>query len=114
MPYRERPLLVTVQTKRRSMRASVLVVAGALMVVSCSGLAPSPTQARRNRVEDRLRSSFSAAQTTCILDRLDPTSITAIDRTSALKSRSQALVTYSDAVANCVADPSGTPPSAAR
>ena len=90
------------------LRGTALVLAMALTVAGCADPAPDPAQARRNRVEDRLRSSFSVAQSTCILDRLDPAALRAVDRTATLQGDTEALASYSDAVASCVTDPTGT------
>ncbi len=89
-------------------RGTSLLLAAAFTIAGCSDPAPDPAQARRNRVEDRLRSSFSVAQSTCILDRLDPAALRAVDRTATLQGDTEALATYSDAVAACVRDPTGT------
>ncbi len=98
--------LMTTGGHRRGPTAALVLVA-TLTIAGCSKPAPSPAQARKTRVEHRLRSSFSVAQSTCILDRLDPAALRAVDRTTKLAAQTKELAAYSDAVANCVTDPTG-------
>ena len=99
--------LMTARHHHRRLAIAALVLAAALTIAGCSKPAPSPAQARKARVEHRLRSSFSVAQSTCILDRLDPAALRAVDRTTTLAAQTKELTTYSDAVASCVTDPAG-------
>ncbi len=73
------------------------------LLAGCSKPAPSPADQRRDRVQQRLESTFSDAQASCILDRLDPTALKAVDRTTSLAHDTASLAAYSDAVAACVA-----------
>lgn len=84
--------------------AAALLVA--LTVGGCSGSEPTPAEARRARVETRLRTSFSGAQTRCILERADEDLLRALDRTRDLGP--DALGTWSDVLVACVTDPDGT------
>lgn len=74
---------------------------------ACSDPPPDPDEARRTRVETRLRDSFSANQATCILERIDEPTLVALDRTADLNADSEPMATYSEAVVDCVTDPEG-------
>jgi len=78
-----------------------------LTATSCSKDEPTPAEARHDRLEHRLSSTFSDDQVTCILGQLDPSTILALDRTTTLAPGS-ALDQYSDATRACVADPTST------
>lgn len=95
-------------------RLTGLALVGALALgaplAGCSDEAPDPAEARQERVETRLRDSFSAAQARCIVERLDPAAVRALDRTADLEAESVAMVAYSEAVTACVADPDAPPP----
>lgn len=88
---------------RREAVAAV-ALAAALVLGSCSGSEPSPAEARRDRIEQRLR-TFSEAQSTCILDRLQARTLVALDKTTGLEGDERAQADYSDAVVACVTDP---------
>ncbi|MEZ5178984.1 MAG: hypothetical protein R2746_12140 [Acidimicrobiales bacterium] len=95
---------------RRRARAALAVVGAALLVVgagACSGSEQSPAEARRERVESRLRETFSGAQSRCILDRSDATLLAALDRSRSLPPEGDALASWSDVVVACVTDPDG-------
>ncbi|HEX2576270.1 MAG TPA: hypothetical protein VHK88_07960 [Aquihabitans sp.] len=98
---------------RRAAGARGALVA-ALAVVALGGLGacgddePNPAAERRERVEARLRDTFSAAQARCIVERSDADVIRALDRTADLDPASAPMRAYSDAVAACVADPTST------
>lgn len=80
----------------------------ALGVGACSDPEPDPTQVRQDRVEKRLRASFSASQARCIVDRVDPAVVRALDRTADLDADTDIMRAYSAAVAACVTDPTTT------
>jgi hypothetical protein len=93
-------------------RGSTAGALAALVVIAalgaCGGSEQSPAEARRERVESRLRESFSGAQTTCILDRADDELLRALDRTRDLDADATALAAWSDVLVACVTDPDGT------
>jgi len=110
-------------TRRRSPRLrrarSSLAVAGVALLVavvasSCGGSDQSPAEARRDRVEDRLRSTFSGAQSACILERADADLLRALDRSRDLSPDAAALATWSDVLVACVTDPDGTTTTSTR
>ncbi|CAN5635697.1 hypothetical protein BH10ACT1_BH10ACT1_26420 [soil metagenome] len=83
---------------------AAVALAVALAVGACSGSDPSPAEARRDRIEQRLR-TFSEAQSTCILGRLEARTLLALDKTTGLQGDDRAQADYSDAVVTCVTDP---------
>lgn len=99
------------ETEVRSYLRSTVFCAGlvalSLATGACSKDEPTPAEARRNRLETRLEASFSDTQATCILGKLDETTISALDRTATL-APGRALDRYSEAVRACVADPATT------
>jgi hypothetical protein len=80
-----------------------VVAALTAATTACGSDAVSPSEARRRKVEARLEATFSKAQAECILGALDPTTIAALARSSALPEGSLQLTRYSDAVTVCVA-----------
>ena len=68
---------------------------------------PSPAQARRNRLEKRLSATFTDAQVRCVLAKVKPATIVALDRQTAV-APGPALDDYSDATRACVANPTST------
>ena len=82
-----------------------LVLAVAVGLAGCSDPEPDPTQVRQDRVEKRLRDSFSATQARCIVDRVDPAVVRALDRSVDLDADAAVMRAYSDAVTACVTDP---------
>lgn len=82
-----------------------VAVAVALGVAGCSGSETDPAQARQDRVEKRLRESFSATQARCIVDHVDPAVVRALDRSVDLDADASVMRSYSDAVTACVTDP---------
>jgi hypothetical protein len=88
--------------------SAALVVVLVLVVAGCADEKVDPAEARQERVERRLQGSFSDAQARCIVDRIDATVVRALDRTADLEPDSEAMQSYSDAVAACVADPDAT------
>ena len=92
----------------RRARPSPVAAVAALFVVlaagACSRSEPTPAEARRDRVETRLRTSFSDAQTRCILDRAQPDLLRALDRAADLDPKSGDLDEWSDVVVACVSD----------
>lgn len=100
--------------RRRANPFATAVVIGSLVLAAtlagCSGSEPTEAEARRERVTERLEDSFSAAQTRCILDRVDDTVVRALDRQADLDPGSEAQAAYSEAVTACVADPDAPPP----
>lgn len=79
-----------------------VVMVGVLLAAGCSDPEPSPAEQRRDRLETRLR-SFSAAQASCILGRLDQTTLVALDRPTGTLGPA-AMDDYSEAVVACVTD----------
>ncbi|QXC61667.1 hypothetical protein KSP35_02120 [Aquihabitans sp. G128] len=92
------------RARRRTAAPAAALVAAALLVAGCSDPKPDPAKERRDRIEQRLR-SFSAAQSNCILERVDEQTLVALDRTNGLEADSAAMADYSAAVVACVADP---------
>lgn len=88
----------------------VLAIGSGSTVAACSGSETDPAQERLERVEERLRSSFSDTQARCIVERADPAVIRALDRTVDLDPDSELVTAYSDAVAACVTGPDGAGP----
>ena len=93
--------------RRSRLRLGVAtLVAAVALVAGCSDdEEPNPAQERLDRVEARLSESFSAAQTECILDQVEPATLRELDRKRDLEPGSEELADYSDAVATCVSDP---------
>ncbi len=83
-----------------------LLLAGCLLLstlaTSCANPSADPAAARRNRVEARLRSTFSAVQARCVIDRLDTQTVAILDRDGTVASSSAAFAVYSSAVRTCV------------
>lgn len=84
------------------------------VMAGCSKDDPDPATARRDRVETRLRSTFSAAQARCVLARLDARTITVLDRSRTLEPASTELARYSRAVRTCVVPDATTTTQAGR
>lgn len=97
-------------TRRARSGAAGLVVVLALSgaVGACSGSDPTPAEARRDRVQARLRTSFSATQARCIIARADDSVLRALDRSADLSPTSKSMAEYSDLIVACVTDPDGT------
>jgi len=91
----------------RATRVVAVAMLAAVALVGCTKDQADPAQERRDRLEQRLR-SFSAAESNCILRRLDDATMRALDRTAALTGGSKAQKAYTDAVVACVTDPTGT------
>jgi hypothetical protein len=89
---------------RRS--AALVALAGLIALTSalsaCSDKPEDPAQARLDRVETRLRHSFSARQAQCIVDQLDAPVLRALDRKADLTTEDPALAQYSAALQVCV------------
>src|SRR5690606_24154357 len=70
-------------TRLRTLAATtVIVVLAALGLGACADEKPDPAEERRERVESRLRSTFSVAQARCILRQVDGDVVRALDRTT--------------------------------
>ncbi|CAN5197824.1 hypothetical protein BH20ACT3_BH20ACT3_05530 [soil metagenome] len=108
MAHRLRPMVSSAVSGRNTVRAMLCAVVLTAGLGACSDPPPDPEEARRARVETRLRDSFSANQATCILERLDEPTLVALDRTGDLDADSDPMTTYSQAVADCIIDPGGT------
>lgn len=89
-----------------------LAALGSMLLAGCSDPKPSPAEERRDRIEARLR-SFSAAQASCILGRLDQDTLAAIDRPTGTLGRA-AMEEYTDAVVACVTRPEGSATTTTR
>lgn len=92
---------------RRARRSPAVAVAALVVVLAagaCSGSEPTPAEARRDRVEARLRTSFSDAQARCILDRAQPDLLRALDRSADLDPEAGDLAEWSDLLVACIAD----------
>lgn len=100
---------------RRSLPFGLLLAAclflGAL-TTGCTKDDVDPTTGRRDRVETRLRSTFSAAQARCVLARLDGRTLAALDRNRNLQPSSAEFARYSRAVRTCVVPDATTPTEA--
>lgn len=97
------------RTPAAVVRSGVVIAAllAGFVGVACSSPDTDPAQERQERVEERLRSSFSDTQARCIVDRSDPAVIRALDRTADLEPDNELMASYSEAVADCVTDPVG-------
>lgn len=91
--------------RRLPIGAVALAVSATLTVGACSDPAPSPEKVRRERVEARLRQSFTTPQSACILRRADEAVLVALDRDTDLADDTPEAKAYSDAVIDCVSDP---------
>jgi len=88
--------------------AAALALTVTLGLGACSGSEKSPAEARRDRVQARLRTSFSAPQARCIITRADGDVMKALDRSTDLSPKSKVMTEYSDLIVACVTDPNGT------
>lgn len=84
----------------------VLLLAGALG--SCGSEKADPAVARRERVEARLRATYSPAQAGCVFTRLDGRTIAALDRSRDLPTASPEFRRYSSALRACIVPDSTT------
>lgn len=89
----------------RARAAALAVAALAAGATACTKDELGPAEARRERVEQRLRRTFSARQADCILRRVDTGVLVALDSGKDLDPGTAAMFTYSNAVAICVNDP---------
>lgn len=90
------------------MRSRALAAAGVALlllvpVAACSSEPTDPATARKERVQERIESTFSRTQASCIMKVLDGPTIAALDKTSTLPADSEALRIYSNAVVICTA-----------
>jgi len=83
--------------------AAGLALVLAVTAASCSSDPKDPATLRKERVEARIDATFSRSQTACIMKVLDGPTIAALDTTSSLPARSEALRIYSNAVVACTA-----------
>lgn len=91
---------------------TVVFVLVCVAASACSKAEPvDPASARRERVEVRLRSTFSATQTRCILRDLSASDLSALDRKRALSPDDGALEHYSTAISSCVTPPGSPSPA---
>ena len=96
-----RPRSATFRRRVASLGAAALLLT--VLGAGCSKDAPTdPAEARLQRVEARLRSSFSARQARCILEQLDTPVVRALDQRADLTVDSPALKQYSAALQVCV------------
>jgi hypothetical protein len=72
------------------------------LATSCTNQSTDPASARRDRVEARLRSTLSAVQARCVIDRLDTQTLAVLDRDGSMSSSDPAFAVYSSAVRTCV------------
>ncbi|MGI8755433.1 MAG: hypothetical protein ACR2MB_06145 [Acidimicrobiales bacterium] len=88
---------------RRGGRLFAVALALVVATAGCARSEPAdPAKARRDRVEARLRSTFSLTQVRCILGEVDTSVLRTLDRKEALTPDSAELATYSAAVRKCV------------
>jgi hypothetical protein len=87
-------------------RVGVLVAAVALSASlgACASDPPDAEAERTERVLDRLELTFSRAQSNCIIERLEPETMTALDGEEALEPDTVAMLDYTDALSVCVID----------
>ena len=90
-----------------------------LGAAACTRSEPTvdPAQARKERVEARLRSTFTDTQARCILTKVDTSVLRALDTKKALPADSAELTEFSAALRTCVeggAGPSTTSASTPR
>ena len=88
-------------------RAGRKCIAALLLTVTvslgaCAGTEPTPEQARRDRVEARLRETFTKAQSSCILGLADDRVLTALDKEDDLAGDDATMKAYTNAVIACV------------
>lgn len=90
----------------RLRRAVAVLGAAALLAGGTGGCShrakQTPAEIRHDRVEARLRATFSAAQARCVLAALDEPTIAALARGTRLAAGGTELARYSGAVASCV------------
>ncbi|MCU1358101.1 MAG: hypothetical protein JWM89_3519 [Acidimicrobiales bacterium] len=95
------PRSATSRRRAASLGAAALLLA--VLGAGCSKDTPTdPAEARLQRVEARLRSSFSARQARCILEQLDTPVVRALDQRADLTADSPALKQFSAALQVCV------------
>ena len=90
-------------TRRSVRRALAATVVAAVALAGCGSDPKTPAEQREARVRDRIESSFSRSQATCIMKVLDAPTFAALDRGKALPADSEALRLYSNAVVACAA-----------
>lgn len=78
------------------------------LLAGCGSDPVDPSVARRERLEKRLRSSFTKEQASCILGRLDESVLRALDRSTDLRVDDEAFLLYSAALQTCVDRPAVT------
>lgn len=97
---------MTTDRRRRGRALPRLAAVGVALLASagCASDPPSPAEQRERNVRARLEASFSRAQVTCILDRLEADDLRALDSTGSLEADAAELRAFGDALAVCVAD----------
>ena len=94
----------TTRTIRR--RATALIAGAALAVLAltaagCADEPKDPAQIRAESVQARIEDSFSRTEASCIMEVLEPDTITALYRTSGVPADSEAMRIYTNAVVLC-------------
>jgi hypothetical protein len=87
--------------RTRSLATVLLVAALSLGAAACSDEQQTPEEQRRDRVEKRLKLSFSDEQVACMLDRFDDEVLAALDRDTGLP-EGQAMIDYTTIARECV------------
>ena len=92
-------------------RPRILTLGVALLMVAaagCSSDPPTEEEARRTRVEGRLSQTFSDVEVRCIIGRLDDATLLALDAETDLDPADDEMALYTEVLAACVTDPTGT------
>jgi hypothetical protein len=98
------------RAERTPLRPWLLAVAVVAVLAACGSEPADPAEARRDRVRDRLESTFSRQQSDCILEQLDDDQLEVLDpRIEASDEPGgdlddpEVLEAYSNAAVACVA-----------
>jgi hypothetical protein len=88
---------------RRRLAALGLAATIAVSAAACSSDPKDPAQQREDRVRARVEATFSRSQATCIMEVLDASTISALDKVRAVAADSDAMRIYTNAVVACTA-----------
>ena len=101
-PERARPVAARRPRFGVAVLVAVALVVATLTLGACSAKKVDPATARRQRVEARLRATYSGREASCIVRALDPSTIEALDRATPTTVSGAALTRYTAAVTHCV------------
>ena len=87
----------------RTRRAAVLALALALGAGAggCAKEEKDPAQLREEHVQARIEDSFSRTEASCVMKVLEPSTITALERTGDVPADSEAMRIYTNALVAC-------------